>query len=661
MRRFARSTSQEYKTGTNPEGVFVKDRAAALVLQLAGFYSVFSGAIALALWLIRQPLGGPGSAVFLYYWLQASALMGTIWVVARYRLSMPYLFGFVGTLLGFLGLQAVPLAPWLPAVPAFAVTVLAGAAIVRSEYSLRICIAAAASMLLAAGYFLHVNSFVTGNVLSPERTLAGMALPDPLFHASISAIMVWYGKVASALDGLQAFRYHVFSHLWLGLDAKATGIDVLNGYVIGKQVVGLPLLLFGLGFATLGFVSSQRAAPPLGMLVVVPIAVLFIVDRFDAMSYLVSESHMFGLLLLLIGLPFLRSFTDDQSLFPVVTAGLYGLLLSAAKISIGMIWTVAVIYVVLSSRNIPKRCWVVLAALLALQAWIIVGFTLPGDNVGTTTFGFLHFLVTYPMWALANLVPIGLAGFFHLQDIRRGGGTWPKMVLLMMLLAVGPALTLRIEGGSAYYFLNVGTWIAIASLSGRIIDWAGDRAFSVMVTSLTAIAICVVAHPGKNTSYATLIAQRNALYARLDPSDASRIAALGLFDRGALAALAAKSAESTGAKIGRLFRDVHASAGDNLLVSVAPEFSSFWTLTPICEAAPFLIPAAFGLPLLHGLPPLAEKCQFGAYYGYALYGAASRATGGIDDANLCRLTRQRGFAEVVVLRSENDVRRLKCD
>ena len=79
------------------------------------------------------------------------------------------------------------------------------------------------------------------------------------------------------------------------------------------------------------------------------------------------------------------------------------------------------------------------------------------------------------------------------------------------------------------------------------------------------------------------------------------------------------------------------------------------------EAAPFLIPAAFGLPLLHGLPPPAEKCQFGAYYGYALYGADSRATGDVDDATLCRLTLRRGFAGVVILRSERDVRRLKCD
>lgn len=640
----------------------MKERTAALVLQLAGFYSVFSGVIAFALWSIREPLGGPGAFVFLFYWLQASALMGTIWVVARYRPSIPYLLGFLAALSAFLCLEALPLSPrWLPAIPAIAVTGFAGAAIVRSKHFLRICIAGLASALLATSYFFHVNAFIYGNVFSPELTLAGISFPDPLFHASISAIMAWYGKVASALDGLHAFRYHVFSHLWLGLNAKATGIDVLNGYVIGKQVVGLPLLLFGLGFATLGFIPSQRTVSSLGVLLVVPIAVLFAIERFDASSYLVSESHMFGLLLFLVGLPFLRSFTNDQSFLAVVTAGLYGLLLSTAKISIGMVWTAAVIYLFLANQNRSKRSWAALFAILAAQAWIIVGFTLPSDNVGTTTFGFLHFLVTYPIWALANLVPIGLASVLHLQQMRRGDGRWHTTVLLMMLLAVGPALTLRIEGGSAYYFLNIGTWIAIVSLSARVIEWGGDRQFSVLATSVIAIVICFAIHPEKVTSYARLIQQRNALYARLDPSDGSRIAALGLFDRGALTALAAKSAESTGAKIGRLLRDVHASPGDNLLVSVAPQFSSFWRLTPICEAAPFLIPAAFGLPLLHGLPPLAEKCQLGAYYGYALYGKDSSATGDVDDASLCRLTRQRGFAEVVILRSEHDVRRLKCD
>jgi hypothetical protein len=321
----------------------------------------------------------------------------------------------------------------------------------------------------------------------------------------------------------------------------------------------------------------------------------------------------------------------------------------------------AFIYLLISAeKNVSKKCWILLCAVLALQAYVVIWFTLPSDNVGTTTFGPLHFFLTYPKWGLTNLLTICLAGYFHVRDIRRGGGRWPEAALLMMLVAVAPALLLRIEGGSAYYFLNIGTWIAIASLAGRVIDWADHMKPVAMVASLAVIVVSVVTHPEKSTSYSRLKQQRDALYERLDPADKSGIWALGLFNRHALEALAVKSSESTGAKIGRLLSDVHASAGDNLLVMVSPEFSSFWKLTHYCEASAFVIPAVFGLPLLHGLPPLAEKCDLGAYYGYASYGSDSSASNGGDDATLCRLTLERGFASLVILRSDHEVRRLEC-
>ena len=123
--------------------------------------------------------------------------------------------------------------------------------------------------------------------------------------------------------------------------------------------------------------------------------------------------------------------------------------------------------------------------------------------------------------------------------------------------------------------------------------------------------------------------------------------------------LAKKSAQSTGAKIGRLLDEVHVSAGMDALVTVAPEFRAYWMLAQQCNASPFLIPSFFGLPMLKGLPPQAESCDLGAYYGYGLYCARSNPSE-IDEVYFCQLSRDKGFASLVIIQSERQVKKLDC-
>jgi hypothetical protein len=95
------------------------------------------------------------------------------------------------------------------------------------------------------------------------------------------------------------------------------------------------------------------------------------------------------------------------------------------------------------------------------------------------------------------------------------------------------------------------------------------------------------------------------------------------------------------------------------MVAVSPAFRAFWTLTPQCNAAPFLIHAYFGVPLIGGLPPSSEHCALGSYYGYSMYGPEAQARV-MDDGQLCRLAQAKGFHHVVILRSEVLARRLDC-
>jgi len=637
----------------------------ALLFRVAAFFSVFAGTTAIGLYLIRQPLGGPGGQVFLLYWLETSALMGTVaFAATSWPSGNRHPVSLLAALFLLLGAGIFPQLSWavLVAVAAVTLTVFAGALGAKSNVRTNAVILM--SPPLAACYFLQLNSMQYDSVFLPELVLSGRAFPDTLFHTALSSILVWYGKVASALDGFEPVRYHIFSHLWFGLSAKTAGINVVNGYYIGMQVLGLPLLLFGLVITTLACMPLPRQIPDIALLIATPLALLGAIERYDWMSYLESESHMVGLLLFLVGLPYLRTIadSDDTHDAPRAVVGLgYGLVLTATKISIGAIWTLSFLYIILRSRNVSKWGLAALATFLLVDGYMVLTLTLPNDNVSSTTIEPLHFIRSYTRVALVNLTPIAVAAILQIRDLRRGKARrWSEVVLLIFATTALPTLVLRIEGGSAYYFVNIGTWLAIASLSARILAWIRPQySMAASIVAIFCIVVGIAVHPEKTTAYERLKRQRDALYLHLDPAGGAVFSGRGLFNRDTLRALAVGAGQSTGAKIGRLLDELHVSAGSNAMVTVAPEFQSYWALTRQCSVAPFLIPSFFGLPLLRGLPPSTEACELGKYYGFARYGTTSQATN-MDDSSLCELVRHKGFSTLVVLRSEQEARKLEC-
>jgi len=642
-----------------------REEPAVPLIQLSALYSIFAGAAATALYLIREPLGGPSGTVFLCYWLQSSGLMGAATIgAASVAGTDRYLIWFLAVLGISLCVGAFPSLVWLGITPPAAITAIVIIKSLKASagHALLAALAILGILLLSSSYFLQVNAMID-SVFLPEQILTGAAYPDTLFHTALSEMLVWYHRLASALDGFVPIRYHIFSHLWFGLVAKASGINIVNGYYVGMQVLALPLLLFGLSFATCAFFSSSRTSASAPLLIAVPIALLFVIECFDYASYLDSESYAVGLLLLLIGIPFLRSIAKPESygIGRVFLSLIYALLLSAAKISIGAVWTLPLLYLLVRNRKTTAGAYGVGAVLLAVQGFLVFTYLLPDDNVATTSFEPLAFIRSYPVVAAANLVPICIAAIFHIRQIQRQtGDSWDEIVVLMLLISVLPALFLQIEGGSAYYFLNIGTWLATASLSGRLISRFGPYNDVPMLGLATLIIVAgAVLNPAKTTAYERLKSQRDGLFERLNPADSRLFHGSGLFDREALKALATDSGQSIGARIGKLLERVNAKAGSRSLVTVTPGFHAFWSLTSQCTAAPFLIPSFFGLPMLKGLPPARENCALDVYYGYRFYGSKSHAEN-LDETTLCKLTREKGFANLIIIESENNIRQIQC-
>jgi hypothetical protein len=625
---------------------------------LAGFFLLFSGTMGVGIWYFRSHLGGPGPLVALSYWLIFAILAGAIARGGRF-----YLAWFLAALVGSLILGAIGFQPWYLLLPMAAAVWLPPLRRARLQPVL-ILLAGFAAIALGCAYFFFINAAGYANIFLPERLLAGTAFPDSYFHTALSAMIADYGRLASALDGFAPLHYHAFSHLWFGVTARSMGLGAPHGYYLALQIIVLPLLLFSLCLATAAFGGKSRKGRETALLVSIPVALLFIIECFDWNSYLGSESEMVGLALLLTGLPFLRAMALDDGRHAdreAILALTFAILLSASKISVGFLWSVAVVGVIARARLLSWKGYGVSAALTLLNVYLAVAVFAPNDNIVTTTIVPFDFLRNYPVVSAANFLPVLLAAALHFRDWQEGRDRrWQEAVLLLLLACLPPTLLLKADGGAVYYFINTGTWVAIASLAARLIALpVSGRRGALLAASVLVIIAAIPLTAAKRHALGLMKVQRNLVYARLDAVDPDKIRDANPFDPRALEILRARVAASPNARIGLTLQHLGVAAGSDTLVAVSPAFLAFWQTTPMCNVAPLLIPAYYGLPLLHGVPPAAEHCDEGAYYGYRFYGPGSRATL-IGDAELCRQGRARGFHHIAVLEMPERGRRLDC-
>jgi hypothetical protein len=430
------------------------------------------------------------------------------------------------------------------------------------------------------------------------------------------------------------------------------------------QIIMLPLMLFGLSRATLIFTGGQPRRAALAMQVAAPLTQLAMIDVGDFSSYLNYESYAVALVLLLGGLPLLHAMAtnaDSNADGAATLAMAYAILLTGAKIPVGAVWTAATLVVLLRARRLSPRGWGIVILLLLIHAFVALRYILPDDNVATSGFGPMHFVLTFPVVAAINLLIIGAAAFFHLRDWRAGRDRlWQETVLAIFVASVVPALLVRLEGGAVYYFLNIATWVAIASLSARFITATANRGRIAPLAACASIfVLCVVVTPQKLRAYPSLRGQRQALLDSLDPAAAARFAHTGILNPLALKAVRSASAHAVGGEIGTLLQKAGAVPGADMAVFVAPDFRAYWRLPAHCNMAPFLIPGLYGLPMLEGIPPDSEHCDLDVYYGYRFFGPDSHARA-TSDAMLCIRARRKGYSRVAVLEGPAVAHRLDC-
>ncbi|WP_144379113.1 hypothetical protein [Mesorhizobium amorphae] len=622
------------------------------------FFVCFSLFLALLVAIARLPFHAPSPWVPAYYALVSVSAMGTYCAMTRSRLPEPLRSGLsvclvllslaVPFFVSFAGIHALAAVAAMAVISTF--TLVSGLRRV-SFYGAILAIAFAA---LFAGYcFLTINTMGYATVLSPENALAGTLRQDTLYHAAIASMFQRFGVFSTGLDGIPWTRYHILTHMWLGEVGAGVGLNAVFGYFLGNQIVFIPMMYFSLAMATGAMASSDNAKSDDLTTTIVPVIILSLVGLWDWNSYLFSESHAASLFLVLLGLPFLLAMTEQIgrpiSTSTLLIGCLIGLTACAAKVSAGGVFLVGFLYLLFRSRRLTLPQYGLLVLFGALLLWVLRSYLLPAAHEAQSQLAPLNFARLYPDIAIVNLAIILVAAAVCTwRWLDRKNRAWQETLLLMLATSAGLGMLLKLDGGSAYYFLNLGSWIATAITAATIAGWLKGELKGISILVALGIALVLM---GADMLHRNTLGEFKASFAALPRSAAG--------NPGPTAeAMPADSLQAT--PLGRLVATIEKGRKDGTLPIVMIE-PKLWDRVPYrCPSAPFFIPAYTGLPLLLGVQSIAPKCELGPYYSFPDYNLQAPAPDNLADDKICALARARGFVDVLHVKTLDDAQTLDC-
>jgi len=622
------------------------------------FFVCFSLFLALLVAIARMPFHVPSPWVPAYYALVSISAMAAYCATMRSRLQEPLRSG-LSVCLALLSL-AIPL--FVSFVGIHALAAVAAMALISTftlvsglrRISLRGAIFAVAFAALFAGYcFLTINTMGYATVLSPENALAGTLRQDTLYHAAIASMFQRFGVFSTGLDGIPWTRYHILTHMWLGEVGAGVGLNAVFGYFLGNQIVFIPMMYFSLTMATGAMVDDDNANSDNLATTILPIIILSLAGQWDWNSYLFSESHAASLFLVLLGLPFLLAMAEPTGR-PISTSALFigcliGLAACAAKVSAGGVFLVGFLYLPLRSRRLTLPQYGLLVLFGALLLWVLRSYLLPAAHEAQSQLAPLDFAKLYPDIAIVNLTIILVgAAVCTWRWLERKNRAWQETLLLMLAASAGLGMLLKLDGGSAYYFLNLGSWIATAITAAAIAGWLKGELKTTSILVAMGIALVLM---GADMVHRNTLGEFKASFEALRRSPAGNPAPTA-------EAMVADDLKAT--PLGRLVATIEKARKDGTLPIVLIE-PKLWDQMPYrCPSAPFFIPAYTGLPLLLGIQSIAAKCELGPYYSFPDYDLQAPPPDNLADDKICALARARGFVDVVHVRTLDDAQTLDC-
>ena len=638
---------------------------------------------------VRWPLGSPGWLVLAKAFLLlgaaiSCAVISTVWRAEQRQDSHTAMF------LSTLAVLFLPCTAWLIGSAADVVTYplllglfvagiwqvfVSGRGIRSGEAMLPLLCGG----LAGVGYFLLTNSKAYATVLTPEQMLTGVQHMDTMFHASIANMLVKHGVISTGLDGFVPLKYHVLSHIWLGCLGLWLGVSTLESYYIGMQIVCIPMLLFCLSMATyLLRPGSERLAS--GALVTLcSLLLLFVTELWGWTHWLVSESYCFALIVFVLALPLLADTAEPLSrgrlALRIVVLGIAGVVAALAKVSVGFIFVGAAGFLLWRQIGLTWINLLKLAIPGLLGAYVVatVVFASVYSDVARILVPF-SFVREFPASALsnvaANLVLLCAAALVWRSGTPRDKRCAEAFIIIAVASAM-PALMLDIPGGSAFYFINVGTWAAIVFVAAYGGRYFAERQPNFLKAELVlaAVLLCALVTGEKRNSAVKFANEFAEVQTRIhvltgqgaEPASSGwgRLVELLVPGHPARTAMARDVERTAGAQSMKTLLAMGLAQDNHATVFASPDNLAFWTLYEDCRSIPFFVPAALGAPMIRGINPPALKCPKEPHYGYPAY-AADAVSQPTTDSELCSRAATSGLKTVFVLSTPAIGRKIDC-
>jgi hypothetical protein len=529
----------------------------------------------------------------------------------------------------------------------------------------------ASAAIFSAYLFNVVHSLKYAGLYTPEQNLLGTLNHDTTFHTAIAFLIRNFGRPSIGLDGVLPLKYHFGSHIWFAALSALTAADPASVYGAAVPIVNAPLLVAAVTICGATIDGARKSA---GSYILAGVGLIILSDFIDPKSYYISESYTFGLIGLLLCLPVLAKLAKVDSstqftapCFAIAIAAVP--LLALLKISVGVLWTAALVWLAIRRFGFSSRGLVVGGA--ALASLTLISFVaspgrsnFPGLNdaliIPFYYFRIFPYLSSYSSLFLPLALLLSQTKKFGGDGLRatfvRRSDVMLEVTIVVTLLGLIPPLLGIPQDSAVYYFLNVGQWIAMGIATARLSpDWlwraiGAVRAGPAFALFVVFVGLQLTLNPGVFPMMSDLaIAADQKVDGRLlaGRSPAGYFSDTlwrehALWGSDFRAALAA----SAGSGIVQAVRAVAPTPQRDLAVFIPPNNADYWTLHKNCLDRHNVQVALTGQPSLLGGPPLSSGCPIDAHT--AVYGA-NFMTRVMADADLCAHALDRGVERVLIL------------
>jgi hypothetical protein len=245
-----------------------------------------------------------------------------------------------------------------------------------------------------------------------------------------------------------------------------------------------------------------------------------------------------------------------------------------------------------------------------------------------------------------------------------------ELAAVIAIASVGPTLVVNVPGGADYYFINVGTWMAIVFVCA----YGSERFERTFPNSLAPgfvvamLVLVALATEEKRKSAYRLGALFAELQARVrlvngespgaDTTTGQRLVALLAPGHPARYALASDMKRTPGAQARQTLLALGLMDAHRAAVFVPPDNVAFWTIAIECRSDPLFVPAILGAPMLKGLNPSEFKCPKEPYYGFTDYKDANSEP--LSDQQLCARAELWTIDTIFILNTVATGRKIGC-